>query len=87
MTAADERNAKIVVIMLTMNQREKTVRALASFREISSPSFHLLLWDNGSQDGTLDAVSTAFPHVLVHHCWRRLRAILSWRKPRPSLDL
>jgi GT2 family glycosyltransferase len=67
MTTADERNAKIVVIMLTMNQREKTLRALASFHEIRATSFPLLLWDNGSQDGTVDAVSTAFPDVIVHH--------------------
>jgi GT2 family glycosyltransferase len=26
-----------------------------------------LLWDNGSQDGTVDAVTAAFPDVLVHH--------------------
>jgi GT2 family glycosyltransferase len=53
--------------MLTMNQREKTLRALASFRQIASPRFQLLLWDNGSQDGTVEAVGAAFPKVLVHH--------------------
>jgi GT2 family glycosyltransferase len=26
-----------------------------------------VLWDNGSQDGTADAVSVTFPEVLVHH--------------------
>jgi GT2 family glycosyltransferase len=53
--------------MLTMNQLEKTLRALASFQEIASPPFQVMLWDNGSQDGTADAVRAAFPDVLVHH--------------------
>jgi GT2 family glycosyltransferase len=57
----------IVVIMLTMNQLEKTLRALQSFREITDPSFNLLLWDNGSSDGTAEAVRGEFPEVLVHY--------------------
>ena len=92
MTAAYDGNAKIVVIMLTMNQREKTLRALASFREIASPPFHLLLWDNGSQDGTVDAVSGRFPEVLVHHhatnlgvaSGRNAAAALAIEKFRPT---
>jgi GT2 family glycosyltransferase len=50
-----------------MNQREKTARALTSFAAIKSPPFHFVLWDNGSQDGTAEAVGAAFPEVLVHH--------------------
>jgi GT2 family glycosyltransferase len=92
MTAAYERNAKIVVIMLTMNQHEKTLRALASFREIPSPPFQLLLWDNGSQDGTAEAVGVAFPEVLVHHhpanlgvaSGRNAAAALAIEKFRPT---
>jgi GT2 family glycosyltransferase len=60
------RNTKVAVIMLTMNQREKTLRALGSFRAITQPRFDLLLWDNGSADGTADAVRREFPEVLVH---------------------
>jgi GT2 family glycosyltransferase len=53
--------------MLTVNQREKTMRALESFRAVTSPRFQLLLWDNGSQDGTVDAVSEVYPEVTVHY--------------------
>jgi GT2 family glycosyltransferase len=67
MDSAGKSEIKVTVIMLTMNQREKTVRALASFSAIQSPPFHFVLWDNGSQDGTVDAVTAAFPDVLVHH--------------------
>jgi GT2 family glycosyltransferase len=63
----DMRGASIVVIMLTVNQREKTLRALASFHASTHPPFKLLLWDNGSEDGTAEAVQQAFQEVLVHH--------------------
>jgi GT2 family glycosyltransferase len=53
--------------MLTMNQRDKTLRALRSFREITSPAFQMLLWDNGSTDGTADAVRGEFPEVIIHY--------------------
>jgi GT2 family glycosyltransferase len=66
MNSRDGRRANIVVIMLTINQREKTLRALTSFRAITHPPFKLLLWDNGSDDGTAQAVREAFPEVLVH---------------------
>jgi GT2 family glycosyltransferase len=66
MSDHDLDQARIVVIMLTMNQREKTLRALRSFRELTSPSFQMLLWDNGSKDGTADAVRNGFPEVLFH---------------------
>jgi GT2 family glycosyltransferase len=61
------RSPKIAVIMLTVNQVEKTLRALASFRSITTPAYRMLLWDNGSQDGTVEAVREAFPEVLIHY--------------------
>ncbi|MGD2076621.1 MAG: glycosyltransferase [Gammaproteobacteria bacterium] len=54
--------------MLTLNQREKTLRCLSSFDHVTHPSHRILLWDNGSEDGTLAAVQERFPHVLTHHC-------------------
>lgn len=55
----------VAIVMLTMNQRDKTLRALQSVRE-DSPSAPVLLWDNGSTDGTLDAVTQGFPDVHSH---------------------
>jgi GT2 family glycosyltransferase len=63
MTEALER---IVVIVLTYNQQEVTLRCLGGLREVGEPSFQVLLWDNGSSDGTADAVRLAYPEVLVH---------------------
>lgn len=60
-------DVKIAIIILTMNQREKTLRCLASFRQVTHRSFKILLWDNGSQDGTAEAVRQAYPEVFVHN--------------------
>jgi peptidoglycan/xylan/chitin deacetylase (PgdA/CDA1 family) len=60
-------NVKVVVILLTMNQKEKTIRCLKSFRSVISPPCKIVLWDNGSDDGTAEMVRQEFPDVLVHH--------------------
>jgi GT2 family glycosyltransferase len=57
----------VVVVILTINQREKTLRCLASLRAVTGPPFGILLWDNGSTDGTPEAVQAEFPEVYVHH--------------------
>jgi hypothetical protein len=51
--------------MLTMSQRDKTLRALQSVRD-DDPQIPVLLWDNGSTDDTIDAVAGRFPDVHAH---------------------
>lgn len=63
---------KVAVIILTMNQREKTLRCLSSFAPVNSSLFRIILWDNGSRDGTAKAVSEAFPEVEVHHHYENI---------------
>ena len=67
MPEIDTSTACIAVVMLTMNQCDKTMQCLASLHEIKEPDFRILLWDNGSQDGTAETVAAAFPEVMVHH--------------------
>jgi GT2 family glycosyltransferase len=55
----------IGVIILTLNQCDSTLRCLASLRPGRHP-YRVLVWDNGSQDGTVDTVRNAFPTVLTH---------------------
>lgn len=57
---------KIVVIILTLDQRQRTLQCLESLFAIQEPEFDLLLWDNGSRDGTAEAVNNSFPEVFVH---------------------
>ncbi len=65
--SADPNTPPVVVIILTVNQRDKTVRCLSSFCGVRSPIFQTLVWDNGSLDGTAEAVQKAFPEAYFHH--------------------
>lgn len=57
----------IIVIVLTYNQREKTLQCLPHLVSQEGAPFRILVWDNGSEDGTVPAVQEAYPEVLVHH--------------------
>lgn len=58
---------RIAVIILTINQQEKTLECLSSLLAIREPTFDVLVWDNGSEDNTAEAVRAKFPQVLVHY--------------------
>jgi GT2 family glycosyltransferase len=58
---------KIAAIMLTMNQCEKTLRCLESLFNSGGPPFEVLLWDNGSNDATVETVTTLYPRVTAIH--------------------
>jgi GT2 family glycosyltransferase len=56
----------VAIVMLTCNQRETTQRALESIGPSGLAQVRVLVWDNGSTDGTADAIASRFPDVLVH---------------------
>ena len=57
----------VIVAILTYNQKEKTLKCLASLLSDEDMPFKILVWDNGSRDGTIEAVNEAFPGVLTHY--------------------
>jgi GT2 family glycosyltransferase len=57
---------RVAVVILTINQKERTVQCLSGLSAEKSAPFHVLVWDNGSTDGTVEAVRKSFPDVLVH---------------------
>jgi GT2 family glycosyltransferase len=59
--------ACVGVVMLTLNQRDTTLRALASLMPQVDADARVLVWDNGSTDGTVAAVRRDFPGVTAHH--------------------
>lgn len=68
MGSSDARSEGLVaVIVLTVNQKDKTVRLLESFTPAERSGSHFLVWDNGSTDGTTAAVRGRFPEIHVHH--------------------
>ena len=68
----EARRPVVAIVMLTYNQRETTLRALASIEPSRLAKVEVLLWDNGSADGTMDAVREYFPSVHAHHSTENL---------------
>ncbi|MCE1273636.1 MAG: glycosyltransferase, partial [Chlorobiales bacterium] len=59
------RETRIAVIVLNWNGVEDTLACLASLSKVRGPEFTTLLVDNGSSDGTVRLVRSAFPQVEV----------------------
>lgn len=57
----------VIVIVLTYNQRIKTLECLSTLLGGTDMPFKVLVWDNGSQDDTLVEVGQTFPNVLTHY--------------------
>ena len=55
---------RIIAVIVSWNGREDTLACLESLSR-SQPRPHVILVDNGSQDGTVTAVRSAFPQVEV----------------------
>jgi hypothetical protein len=64
---SDVARPTVAVVMLTLDQCATTLRALESIGPSSLARVETLLWDNGSSDGTAEAVRARFPGVHVHH--------------------
>ena len=60
-------STNLVVIILTYNQRQKTLKCLSTLLGGDDIPFRVLIWDNHSRDDTLAAVKEAFPDVLTHY--------------------
>lgn len=60
-------STKPVVIVLTYNQREKTLACLSALLDGKDMPFEVLVWDNGSHDETVAAVKRAFPTTLTRY--------------------
>ena len=62
----------VAVVILTFNQKAVTLRCLESLMPELHDLVKVLVWDNGSGDGTLDHVSRAFPGATVHRHFTNL---------------
>jgi GT2 family glycosyltransferase len=55
----------VTVVVLSWNGREDTLACLGSLAAATYPSLETLVVDNGSSDGSADAVASAFPDVVL----------------------
>ena len=67
------RDGRLAVVMITRNRRSETLRALEQHMRLPERP-HVILVDNGSDDGTADAVADAYPAVEVARAGRNLGA-------------
>jgi len=65
-SATEINRPDVAVVLLTVNQCKTTVHCLKRLFGCTGPSFCVVVWDNGSRDGTADVIRRAFPEVLVH---------------------
>ncbi|MFO7679728.1 MAG: glycosyltransferase family 2 protein [Chloroflexota bacterium] len=56
----------VALIILTFNQREKTLKCLDSLYASTTSRPAIVVWDNGSEDETAVAIRQSHPQVLVH---------------------
>ena len=63
----DHARPTVAVVMLSLDQCAMTLRALESIGSSRLGNQEILLWDNGSTDGTTETVRERFPRVHVHH--------------------
>jgi hypothetical protein len=61
----DEVTPKVAVIIPTWNRRDDLLACLKSVVAMGYPRLHVIVVDNGSTDGTAEAVQAAFPAVEV----------------------
>jgi GT2 family glycosyltransferase len=72
MSDEDIDGLQLAVIILTVDQREKTLACLGSLARILPNNARILVWDNGSVDGTAEAIRLNYPDVVVQHHRRNL---------------
>lgn len=64
----------VAVVILTCDQKDVTLRCLSSFNDVDQDGVEVLVWDNGSTDGTVAAITKQFPSIVTRHSNQNLGA-------------
>ena len=62
----DPSTVRTAIIVLTLDQRDTTLRLLKTLNKGLGADTRVLLWDNGSSDDTLASIRSQFPEVRAH---------------------
>ena len=58
-------NPSVTIIVLNENSRQDTLDCLRSLKHLTYPHTHVIVVDNGSTDGSVDAIQTQFPRITL----------------------
>ena len=64
--------AQVAVIVLNWNGKQDTLECLASLEAVTHPRCRVIMVDNGSSDGSVEAVQEAFPQTIILRNGRNL---------------
>ncbi|HSN86836.1 MAG TPA: glycosyltransferase, partial [Thermoanaerobaculia bacterium] len=59
-----DRHPRVAAVVINYNGQEVTLQAVRSLRQMTYPAFDLVVVDNGSTDGSQEALARAFPDLL-----------------------
>lgn len=62
----------VSIIVLNYNSREDTLDCLRSLEHLTYPNVQVIVVDNGSSDGSVEAVRTAYPQTMLIDTGRNL---------------
>lgn len=76
MVVEEEKQFFVSIVIPTLNRKEKLLECLYSLQKLDYPKrrMEILVWDNGSQDGTQEAVNSYFSSIRKED-WAGLRLI------------
>jgi len=63
----DPRSPRVAAIILTIDQQDQTLRCIEHLllQRDKDTEFDVIVWDNGSTDGTAEAISSTYPDVMI----------------------
>ena len=79
---------RVVIVVLSWNGRDDTLNCLASLRLLTYPAYQVVVVDNGSTDGSVEAIRAEYPDVSLIETGENLgyvggnNAGLSWALER-----
>lgn len=65
-------SAKIVIVLLNWNGKQDTIKCLHSLSEVNSIRFQPIVVDNGSTDGSVEAIRAAYPELPIFEMHQNL---------------